>query len=170
MKFSQVSINAAPATADYVMGVTAGNVDMRIAIGQLATLIAANIPDGSVKYADLDVTTFPKVVEDTNPGNIGGTRNYKINQDGTRECYGITVPYSIGSGGGASGNMGVTFPVGFFTTIKSVQITISSLTGDARQFAYLPADPTTTGMTLTAYYIGSGAAVGGKVHWRVIGT
>lgn len=39
MKFSQVTPNTTPALADYLMGVTAGNVDFRTTIQNLVTLI-----------------------------------------------------------------------------------------------------------------------------------
>lgn len=53
MKFSQVAINGAPATPDYMMGVTVGGVDMRVSLSQLAALISANLTQNSVTGANL---------------------------------------------------------------------------------------------------------------------
>lgn len=39
MKFSQVSPNSTPALVDYLMGVTSGNVDFRVTIQNLLTLL-----------------------------------------------------------------------------------------------------------------------------------
>lgn len=46
-KFSGITPNSAPLVSDYVIGVTAGNVDDRITIANLILLIAANMPTGT---------------------------------------------------------------------------------------------------------------------------
>lgn len=79
MKFSLVTINSAPTTSDYAMGVTAGGVDYRMTNAVLAALMhaVANIPSGrviqEVVYLDatqLNVTgtipfddTIPQITE-----------------------------------------------------------------------------------------------------------
>ena len=42
-KFSQIPANPSPVVGDYVIGHTAGNVDDKITIGQLAALVSANL-------------------------------------------------------------------------------------------------------------------------------
>lgn len=52
-KFSQIATNASPAIGDYMIGVTSGNVDMKITLAQLAALISTNLTDNTIAASKL---------------------------------------------------------------------------------------------------------------------
>lgn len=50
MKFTQIGANASPAVGDYIIGHTAAGVDDKITIGQLATIVSANLGSNVMKF------------------------------------------------------------------------------------------------------------------------
>lgn len=70
MKFSLVTINSAPTSSDYSMGVTAGGVDYRMTNAVLAALVhaVANVPSGRV------INEF--LYQDATQLNVTGTIPY----------------------------------------------------------------------------------------------
>lgn len=69
MKFSQVTPNSSPALADYLMGVTSGNVDFRVTIQNLVTLILkTSLLSNPYKFrgkrtAAINATSTPAVMQ-----------------------------------------------------------------------------------------------------------
>lgn len=78
---------------------------------------------GQVGFNGLTSSAFSgQVTTYVNPGSAGGTFYY-INLLGIKLLWGATVAQTIGGAAPASAAVGLTFPVGFFTTIQSATAT-----------------------------------------------
>lgn len=132
MKFSQVSINSAPADADYVMGVTAAGVDSRFSFATVLAYLKAKT--AWVTSSNVDFTAA--MLTQANAGSAGGTMHY-MNLGGLKILWGTTT--SLTSSNGT--NYIVTFPVGFFTaTPHYASANVQSMTGTADQTAGINAN------------------------------
>jgi len=94
---------------------------------------------------------------------------YYTNINGLKRCWGTTAQYGVA--GNSSTSFAIILPIGFFSSITGVMLSLSELTVDARQVGYLSSAPTTTviypaiqGLT------GTTTTIGGKVRWEVTGT
>ncbi len=159
MKFSQVTINNTPGALDYVMGVTAGNVDQRSTLTGLAAVLGTLLT--GIKGGSLDLTSGAGGrLSYTNTGTGGGT-GYYMNLGGIKICWGKSVLVGLGTSTGVS----VSLPVGFFTSIDVANLHIAeSSTGDGmvRQTGVA----TTSGMS---GWFTSGGAANAALGWLVIG-
>jgi len=109
----------------------------------------------------LTVTSF------TNTGTATGTFYY-TNFGGMKMLWGTgATAYSIPSGIGNKASQTIVMPTGFFTTVSSVSVAVTQLTGDGRQG---PGDWSVSGDTLS---VGAenlvATGVGGKISVFVVG-
>lgn len=88
--------------------------------------LAAN----AVTYAKLLATIFSgQLTTYTNPGTAGGTSSFFYgNIGGIKLFFGTTAVQSISGTGALQGTaVGITLPVGFFTTIQTIQTSIGTV-------------------------------------------
>ena len=168
-KFSQITTNASPATSDFVIGVTAGGVDDKITLAQLAALVSANITAGAVKAAALDLSSGSQINSYTNTGSAGGTVHW-INLGGLRIAW---IQGAVGNVG--AWNVVNLTPVGY-TNPPTVSGNTNEMAGTAPGWvefasrATSPAGaPDVTGFTFLCRQ-STGANYAGTIQAIVIGT
>lgn len=134
------------------------------------TVTTVAIADSSVTKAKLaaaifsgDVTTY------TNPGSAGGTNSFfYTNLGGIKLFWGITNTMTVSGSSFQTVAGNITFPVGFFSTIQSVELTSGSLGSTVFQGCAMDTISTTTLSIFANQYSGTNGSQ--KVHVFVIGT
>lgn len=114
---------------------------------------------------DLLFTGSSKVTTYTNPGSAGGTNTFfYANIGGIKIFWGKTA--AIATINGTTAAQGVTYPVGFFTTVQLGLLNTIDMTGIATQYATIASNATTD---LAIYVTATGIATT-KVSVLCIGT
>lgn len=136
-----------------------------------ALAAGTGLDDGSIVFDLLSTTIFSgQVTTYSNPGTAGGTFYY-ANIGGIKRFWGTTA--DIGTSGNApqiSATVGITFPVGFFSTIQITDHSLvpgSNTNGSCSSFVTASS---TTGATVGMAAAFGGTNLNGKVQLNVIGT
>lgn len=129
----------------------------------------AELPNGSIDFANLLATIFSsQVTTASNPGGGGGTYYY-INLGGIKLLWGTLANSVTGTGFQNSGLLAVTFPTSFFGSIQAKFASASEFGGSsAFNGAVWTTISTTGGDLLFQQYSGSNDS--GTVNYLVIGS
>lgn len=127
--------------------------------------VASNAAIAGSKIAVSSLAFGATVQSQANAGTAGGTMKY-INLGGIKMLWCISANQNTGS---SSINYTFTLPSSFFSTITSVSVNAINMTTDNRQNVAVAATPSTTTITVAAWYpLGGSATVG--INLFVIGT